>query len=307
MTFFVNNRLLPYSMRFLRLASFLLLLTSLASFVGDRPAYRLFSATGQPADYDQMLQELAQADMVLFGEQHNDALAHWLELQVAKDLLKLKKPGQLVLGMEMFERDVQPLVAQYAAGTLADTAFERQARPWPNYATDYRPLLQFARESHVPVIGTNAPRPFAKVVAQRSLTALDKLPATDRALLAPLPLKVDYDLPGYKNMAAMFGGDSKTHGGGAQNIIQAQALKDATMAHFIETGRQPGQTLLHLNGSYHSDHHDGILAYLRQYAPKLRVRTLSVVTQEQLQTLDKEQLNLADYVVVVPADASKTY
>ncbi|WP_236668929.1 ChaN family lipoprotein [Hymenobacter rubidus] len=294
-------------MRFLRLASFLLLLTSLASFVGDRPAYRLFSATGQPADYDQMLQELAQADMVLFGEQHNDALAHWLELQVAKDLLKLKKPGQLVLGMEMFERDVQPLVAQYAAGTLADTAFERQARPWPNYATDYRPLLQFARESHVPVIGTNAPRPFAKVVAQRSLTALDKLPATDRALLAPLPLKVDYDLPGYKNMAAMFGGDSKTHGGGAQNIIQAQALKDATMAHFIETGRQPGQTLLHLNGSYHSDHHDGILAYLRQYAPKLRVRTLSVVTQEQLQTLDKEQLNLADYVVVVPADASKTY
>ena len=296
-------------MRFLRLTSLFLLLASLSSFTlrGDRPAYRLFTATGQPADYDQMLAELVQADVVLFGEQHNDALAHWLELQVAKDLLKLKKPGQLVIGMEMFERDVQPLVARYAAGTLADTAFERQARPWPNYATDYRPLLQFARENHVPVIGTNAPRPFAKTVAQRSLTALEKLPATDRALLAPLPLKVDYDLPGYKNMAAMFGGGSQAHGGGAQNIIQAQALKDATMAHFIETSRQPGQTLLHINGSYHSDHHDGIVAWLRQYSPKLRVRTISVVTQEQLQTLEKEQLNVADFVVVVPADAGKTY
>ncbi|MBF9143410.1 ChaN family lipoprotein [Hymenobacter properus] len=294
-------------MRFLRRLSFFLLVIGLASFTGDRPAYRLFSATGQPADYDQMLQELTQADVVLFGEQHNDALAHWLELQVAKDLLKLKKPGQLVLGMEMFERDVQPLVSQYAAGTLADTAFERQARPWPNYATDYRPLLQLARENHLPVIGTNAPRPFAKVVAQRSLTALDKLPAVDRALLAPLPLKVDYELPGYKNMAAMFGGSGTAHGGGAQNIIQAQALKDATMAHFIQVSRQPGQTLLHFNGSYHSDHHDGIVAYLRQYAPKLRVKTLSVVTQEQLPTLDKEQVNIADFVVVVPADAPKTY
>jgi len=294
----MRNRFLP-----------LFILLPLLAFMpaGDRPAYRLFTATGAPADYDQMLAELAQADVVLFGEQHNDAIAHWLELQVAKDLHKSKKTGQLVLGMEMFERDVQPLVARYAAGTLPDTAFERQARPWPNYATDYRPLLQFARENKIPVVGTNVPRPYAQTVARGSLAALAKLPARDRALLAPLPLKVDYELPGYKNMAAMFGGDSQAHGGGAQNIIQAQALRDATMAHFIYTSRQPGQTLLHFNGSYHSDRHDGIAAYLRQYAPQLRVRTLSIVTQEQLQQLDKEQLNVADYVVVVPADAAKTY
>ena len=292
------------SFRFLLISC--LSLTTVA-FTGDRPAYRLFDATGQPADYDQMLAELAQADVVLFGEQHNDVLAHWLELQVTKDLQKIKKPGQLVLGMEMFERDVQPLVARYAAGALVDSAFERQARPWPNYATDYRPLLEFARDKKISVIGTNAPRQFVSSVARGSLKALDKLPAQDRSLLAPLPMKVDYDLPGYKNMAAMFGGDSKAHGGGAQNIIQAQALRDATMAHFIVGSRQEGQTLLHFNGSYHSDHHDGIGAYLRQYAPKLRVKTLSVVSQDQLQQLDKEQVNVADFVVVVPADAGKSY
>ncbi|MFD1466690.1 ChaN family lipoprotein [Hymenobacter caeli] len=290
------------------LALKLVCLLALCSFtLGDRPAYRLFTADNKAADYDQMVADLAQADVVLFGEQHNDPLAHWLELQVAKDLQRLKGPGKLVLGMEMFERDVQPLVAQYAAGTLPDSAFERQARPWPNYGTDYRPLLQFAQAHQIAVIGTNAPRPFAQTVARGSLAALDKLPAADRALLAPLPIKVDYELPGYKNMAAMFGGGSGPHGGGAQTVIQAQALKDATMAYFIRASRQPGQTLLHLNGSYHSDHHDGIVAYLRQGGPALKVRTLSVVTQAQLDRLDKDNLNVADYVVVVPEDMNKTY
>lgn len=285
------------------------LLLPLLAFVpaGDRPAYHLFTAQGAPADYDQMLTQLAQADVVLFGEQHNDPIAHWLELQVAKDLARLKDPGKLVLGLEMFERDVQPLVAGYAAGTVPDSAFERQSRPWPNYATDYRPLLQFARQAHLPVVGTNAPRRYAQQVARGSLAALDKLPAAEKSYLVPLPLKVDFNLPGYKNMAAMFGGDASAHGG-ARNVIEAQALKDATMAYAIRTSLGPGQTVLHLNGSYHSDHHDGIVAYLRALAKApLRIKTLSVVTQTQLQQLDKENTDLADYLIVVPADMTKTY
>ena len=287
----------------------LLWLLPLLSFtVADRPAYRLFTAQGQAADYDQMLTQLAQADVVLFGEQHNDPLAHWLELQVAKDLQRLKGPGKLVLGLEMFERDVQPLVAQYAAGTLPDTAFERQSRPWPNYATDYRPLLQFARQEHLAVVGTNAPRRYAQQVARGSLTALDALPASEKAYLAPLPLKIDFELPGYQKMAAMFGDAAAHGGGGGRTIIQAQALKDATMAYTIRRSLGPGQTLLHLNGAYHSDNHDGIVAYLRTNGkPPLRVQTLSVVTQSQLQQFDKANLNVADYIIVVPDDMTKTY
>ena len=287
----------------------LLWLLPLLSFtLADRPAYRLFTTQGQAADYDQMLAQLAQADVVLFGEQHNDPIAHWLELQVAKDLAQLKGPGKLVLGLEMFERDVQPLVAQYAAGTLPDTAFERQSRPWPNYPTDYRPLLQFARAAQIPLVATNAPRRYAQQVARGSLAALDKLPAAEKSYFAPLPLTVDFDLPGYKNMAAMFGDASAAHGGGARNVIQAQALKDATMAYSIRQSLSPGQTLLHLNGSYHSDHHDGIVAYLRTAKGRpLRVKTLSVVTQPQLQELAKENVDLADYLIVVPDDMTKTY
>jgi uncharacterized iron-regulated protein len=106
-------------------------------------------------------------------------------------------------------------------------------------------------------------------------------------------------------MAAMFG---DMHGGGGPNtIIQAQALKDATMAYSIGQSLKPGQTLLHLNGSYHSDHHDGIVAYLRQAKKPLRIKTLSVVTQADLAQLVKENVDLADYVIVVPADMTKTY
>ncbi|UOQ55200.1 ChaN family lipoprotein [Hymenobacter cellulosivorans] len=282
-----------------------LLLTLLSFRTADKPAYRLFTGGGKPADYDKMLKELAAADVVFFGEQHNDPIAHWLELQLAKDLLRLRQ-GQLVLGLEMFERDVQPLVDGYATGELDDKAFEEQSRPWPNYGTDYKPLLQLARQQKFRVVGTNVPRRYASQVAKGSLSALEALPAAEKAWLVPLPLTVDYTLPGYQNMAKMFGDDA-AHAAGVQNIIQAQALKDATMAHFLNQARPEGHLLLHINGSYHSDNHDGILAYLRQYNPKLKVKTISAVTQERLTKLEKEHEQQADFVVVVPQDMTKTY
>ncbi|GAB2958430.1 ChaN family lipoprotein [Hymenobacter coalescens] len=271
----------------------------------DLPAYRLFTAEGKPVDFDRMVKALAGADVVLFGEQHNDPMAHWLELQVLKELAR-RKAGQLVLGLEMFERDVQPLVEQYNVGELEAKAFEEQSRPWPNYATDYRPLLELARQQKLRVVGTNVPRRYAQQVARGGLAALEALPAAEKAWVAPLPITVDYELPGYQNMRRMFGSDV-AHAAGVQNIIQAQALKDATMAYFIRQNRQPGQLLLHVNGSYHSDNHDGIVWYLRQSEPQLRIRTISTVTQEQLGKLDKEHVQKADYVLVVPADMTKTY
>lgn len=283
----------------------LLVLMSFTLKADDKPAYRLFTAAGKATSYDKMLKELAAADVVFFGEQHNDPIAHWLELQLAKDLLRLKQ-GQLVLGLEMFERDVQPLVDQYTTGELDDKTFEEQSRPWPNYATDYKPLLQLARQQKFRVVGTNVPRRYASQVAKGSLAALEALPALEKAWMAPLPLTVDFELPGYKNMAKMFGGDA-AHAAGVQNIIQAQALKDATMAHFLHQARPEGHLLLHLNGAYHSDNHDGILAYQRQQNPKLKVLTISTVSQEQLGKLAKEHERKADFVLVVPQDMTKTY
>ncbi|MFD2786710.1 ChaN family lipoprotein [Hymenobacter rubripertinctus] len=289
----------------MRILLLLLLLLGSAAHGQDRPAYRLFTAAGQPVRYEAMLKTLAATDVVFFGEQHNDPIGHWLELQLTRDLLRLKQ-GRLVLGLEMFERDVQHLVDAYTTGELTDEAFEAQSRPWPNYATDYRPLLRLARQQKFRVVGTNVPRPYARQVAYYGPASLDTISAQAKTWLMPLPLRVDYNLPGYQKMAALMG--ESTHGNTSpQKMVAAQALKDATMAYYLNQARPPGHLLLHLNGSYHSDNHDGILAYLRQQNPQLKVLTISTVSQEQLAKLEQANQQKADFVLVVPTDMTRTY
>ncbi len=280
----------------------------------DRPAYRLFTSAGKPVAYGKMTKALAGADVVLFGEEHNNAIAHWLELQVARDLLRVKG-DKLVLGAEMFERDVQPVLAAYVSvcDSITEKDLTEKARPWPNYATDYRPLVELARANRLRFIGTNIPRPYAREVAQKGLDATINAgverTADQEQLLPPLPLRVDMQRPAYQKMRALFGSDEAHGGGGAgiDRMIAAQALKDATMAHFIATGRAPGELLLHFNGSFHSDDHSGICEYLLAEAPGTKLLTISTVSQDDLGKLEKENHGKADYILVVPADMTKTY
>ncbi|MBC7448434.1 MAG: ChaN family lipoprotein [Hymenobacteraceae bacterium] len=288
----------------------LLTLPSLAQRVADKPAYRLFTGDGKPVKYAKMTTALAGADVVLFGEAHNNPIAHWLELQVAQDLLKAKG-DKLVLAAEMFERDVQPVLAGYVAicDSITEKDLTERARPWPNYATDYRPLVELARAHHLRFIGTNTPRPLARQVAKDGPESLAALPEKEKSWLMPLPLIVDAQRPAYQKMRAMFGGDAGHGGGGAglDKMIAAQALKDATMAHFIAAARGAGETVLHFNGSFHSDDHSGICEYLLQAAPGTRLLTISTVSQEDLGKLSAENRGKADYILVVPADMTTTY
>ncbi len=288
----------------------LLALPSLAQKAGDKPAYRLFTGAGKAVKYEKLTKALAGADVVLFGEAHNNPIAHWLELQVAQDLLKAKGT-KLVLAAEMFERDVQPVLAGYVAvcDSITEKDLTDKTRPWPNYVTDYRPLVELARTNHLRFIGTNVPRPLARQVAKEGAASLANLPEKEKSWLMPLPLTVDGQRPAYQKMRAMFGGDAG-HGGGGEGLdrmIAAQALKDATMAHFIAAARGAGETVLHFNGSFHSDDHSGICEYLLQEAPGTRLLTISTVSQEDLGKLEQENRGKADYILVVPADMTTTY
>ncbi len=281
-----------------------------AQKAADKPAYRLFTSAGKPVPYGKMTKALMGADVVLFGESHNNPIAHWLELQVAQDLLAAKG-NRLVLGAEMFERDVQPILAGYVAvcDSVTEKTLTDQARLWPNYATDYRPLVELARTNRLRFIGTNAPRPLARIVAQSGPEKLAVLPDAEKAWLMPLPLAVDPQRPAYQKMRAMFGGDAAhgSPGPGLDNMIAAQALKDATMAHFIATGRGTTETFLHVNGSFHSDWHSGICEYLLQEAPTTKLLTISTVSQADLGKLSEENRGRADYILVVPEDMTTTY
>ncbi len=275
----------------------------------ERPAYQLFDEKGKRTSYQKLRRAAAKADVVLFGEFHNNTLVHWLQLQLLKDL-HADRPGQVRLGAEMLEADNQLLFDEYQQGLIAERHLEAEAKLWNNYPTDYKPLVQWATAQGVPVVATNVPRRYAALVARQGLAALDSLSENVRAHMAPLPLTVDYELPAYQKMQTMMGGHGEggAHGGAsARQMVAAQALKDATMAHFILRDHQPGQVVLHLNGSYHSDGFEGIGWYLQQARPDLNVLTISMVEQTDLSALDTAAVGIAHFVFALPDDMTKSY
>lgn len=277
------------------------------AFSTDKPAYQLFTQKGKETTYAQLLKEAQQADIVLFGELHNNPIAHWLELQLTKDLFTAKK-DRLILGAEMFEADNQLVLNEYIQGKIASRHLESEAKLWDNYSTDYKPLVDFALTHHLPFIATNIPRRYASLVARSGLPVLDSLSGEAKKWIAPLPIQVDLELPGYKQMMGMGGGGS-AHGGemNAGNIARAQAIKDATMAHFILQHWQSGKVFLHFNGSYHSDRFEGIVWYLKQYRPALTIVTISSTEQPDIQILADKSRDLANYIIAIPSDMTKTY
>ena len=180
----------------------LLLSVLLFAFRSDKPAYQLYTPSLKTTTYAKLLRQAVDADVVLFGELHNNPICHWLELQLTKDLQTQKK-GNLVLGAEMFETDNQQALSRYVQGQTTAKELAAQARLWQNYDTDYKPITDFAREQHIPFIATNVPRQYARLVSRQGLLALDTVSAEAKRQMAPLPLTVDLTLPGYKAMMAM--------------------------------------------------------------------------------------------------------
>ncbi|WP_234735207.1 ChaN family lipoprotein [Tellurirhabdus bombi] len=290
----------------------LLLVCCCCAFVTDKPAYLLYNQKLKPTSYQKLLKEASGADIVFFGELHNNPICHWLELQMAKDLHSAKKQN-LIYGAEMFETDNQAALDDYLSGKSDAGQFKKDARLWNNYNTDYKPIVEFAKRERIPFIATNIPRRYASAVARKGLASLDTLSATDKAFIAPLPLTVNLELPGYKAMLDMM----KDHGGTgptgtnssetAANFARAQAIKDATMADRILKAWTPGKTLLHFNGDYHSKNFEGIVWYLKQKNPALKIVTLSSIELVDITKPDKSNENLADFILSIPADMTKTY
>jgi uncharacterized iron-regulated protein len=264
----------------------------------QKPAYILYNSKGKKISYSRMLQTVSEKDILLFGEYHNNAIAHWLQFEVTNDLQKLRA---LVLGAEMFEQDNQEVLTQFVQGKISAKQLDSSARLWKNYPTDYAPLVQIAKANQLEFAATNIPRKFASLVAKGGFEALDTLSTLQKTWMAPLPVLYDSTLPGYKNMIAMMGG----HGG--SNLPKAQAIKDATMAHFILQYYRPGSLFIHYNGSYHSDFFEGIGWYLQQKRPDLKRVTITTVSQKDIHHLEKEHLGRADFIICVDEDMTNTY
>jgi uncharacterized iron-regulated protein len=276
-------------------SSFFLLISLIAQ---DKPAYVLYNSKGKKVAYHKMINILSDHDIVLIGESHNNPISHWMELEITKDC---KEKRNLVLGAEMFEQDNQLALDNYLQGKISNKGLDSSARLWKNYSTDYAPIVNFAKANQIPFAASNVPRRYAAMVAKGGFEALDTLSEIEKKWIAPLPIPFDPELPGYKNMMTMMAGH------GSINMPKAQAIKDATMAYFILKYFTGGSLFIHYNGSYHSENHDGIVWYLHQRRPDLKIITVTTVSQKEVKHLLVENKNKADFIICVDEEMTTTY
>jgi uncharacterized iron-regulated protein len=284
-----------------------ILIIQLQAFSQDKPAYKIFTGEGKKADYEDILKEATKSDVVFFGELHDNPIAHWLELEITKSLFAARGKD-LTLSAEMFETDNQILIDEYFAGIIKESSFEAEIRLWKNYSTDYKPLLNFAKENGLKFVASNIPRRYAAVVASGGFEALQNIYPEELKYIVPLPIEYDPELACYKEMLSMgssIGGQMS--GKVSENLPKAQAIKDATMAKSIVNNWQKGQIVIHYNGSYHSDKHMGILWYLNKYNPSIKSITISAVLQDDIEKISDENKGLADFVIVIPSSMTRTY
>jgi uncharacterized iron-regulated protein len=263
---------------------------------------------GAFADFEVMLADIAGADVVFVGEQHDDPNTHRLETAILQGLLRRGRAA--TVSLEMFERDVQSTLDAHLAGRLDEAAFLAAARPWPRYATDYKPLVELASANRWPVIAANVPRKYASMVAKTGLTALESLPPADRVHVAKdiqCPLDAYFDrfvetmnshpMPGSEKMP------EAERRATSERYYFAQCVKDETMAESIASAIEGNSSrqgpVVHFTGAFHSDFGAGVVERVRRRLPSKRVVVISVLPVDNLDTLapQGDDLKRADFLV----------
>ncbi len=283
----------------------LLLLTIIMSNIimaQDKPAYILYNNKGKKVKFSKMVKDLAKSDMIFFGEYHTNPISHWLELELAKSLHEIKGDS-LYLGAEMFENGNQLVLNEYLAGFYPEKKMLPEiTQLWKNYKTDYRPLVEFAKENNLRFIATNIPRRYASMIYKHGMEALDMLSPEARAMIGPLDKY--YDATVYEDMKANMGGHIPPT---MDNIQLAQASKDATMAMFSVNSFTPGNLLLHIDGSYHSNNYRGIVWWVNKIKPGLDIKTITTLTMSEWnEKSKKERKSIANYIIVVADNMTQT-
>ena len=262
--------------------------------------------------FQQLVDAAAKADVVFFGEQHDDPATHSAEAAVLAAIAAQR--GSATLTLEMFERDVQPLLDQYLAGTISEKNFLDGSRPWERYTTDYRPMVELARVHGWPVIAGNVPRRIASAVSRRGLAVLDTMAKVERAYAA-----ADNQCPKgdayYTKFAQTMTGHSA--GGGPPTaadasamarmtdlFYEAQCVKDETMAESIANAlaKWPGQIVYQVDGAFHSDGGLGTASRVKRRVPTVKTVVLTGVPVPDLAKADpKGHAEKADYLLFTRA------
>lgn len=289
----------------IKLTGLLIILFVGFTLAQNKPAYQLFKNDGEVENYEKMINDLAKSDMVFFGEYHSNPISHWMQLEMSKSFFKIRK-NELFFGAEMFENGNQLVLNEYLNGFYPEKKMIPEiTQMWSNYKTDYKPLVNFAKENNLRFIATNIPRRYAAMINKMGMDALKELSPEALLMIGPdLETYFDPTIKAYAEMADHMGEHVPPN---MLNIQTAQAAKDATMAHFSLKYFNPGDFLFHFEGSYHSNYAQGIIWWINKIRPGFTIKSIATVTQsEWYEMTDEEKATIANYIIVVADNMTQT-
>jgi len=281
--------------------------------------YRIYSVKlGKEVPLDSIINDMKGYDVLFYGEEHNDSVTHYLERTVFEKLYE-KFAEKTTLSMEMFDRDVQPVMNEYLGDYIREKNFKKDARVWSNYH-DYRPMIELAKEKKLDVVCANAPSRYTNLAGRKGQSALLPLSAESKKFFAPLP----YDTAKgkyYEKLQEMSGHDptgksdtaKKTapiNPMGSFDLVVAQSLWDATMAYSISEYRKknPTKKIMQVNGRFHSDEGFAVAGQLKKYSPKTKILIISTGPDDSFPNVDWSKLKgNGDYIIVTDPKVPKTF
>lgn len=262
--------------------------------------FSVFDGKGNPTTIEEIVKSAGKSDVIFLGEQHDDAVAHYLQFEIFKKVVEsYAKDRKIALSLEMFERDTQLVLDEYLRNLITEKKFLDDSRPWGNYKTDYRPLVELAKQNNFPVIAANAPRRYVNMVSRNGRDSLNNLSPTAKSWLAPLPYNKASDAYSAKFKALMGGSGEASMG--LNNILDSQSLWDATMANSISEflKKEKNALIVHLNGSFHTENRLGTVEHLQKYHPNAKITVVTMRYEENFKTFDKtKHTDTGDFVIL---------
>jgi uncharacterized iron-regulated protein len=261
------------------------------------------SKTSQVMDFEGLLAQCAQARVVILGENHDDPNTHLAELAMLQGLFRQK--GDVILSMEMFERDTQEVLSKYVAGEVTESDLMAWGHPWPNYETDYKPLIEFAKEHKLAVVAANIPRPLAKRVSSEgyanTVFSDEEKPWVAESFDAPHDAYWDSwkALMTMPQMMGMGGMTEET----IELFYQAQVIKDETMAESIARAseKSPDATVFHVTGAGHVADYLGTYPRVLRRLPGIDEISIIIIPVDDLLAPVPDDVSKADYYILVQA------
>ena len=291
--------------KILSVLAFVLIMMTTVFSQANPEHYRIYDAEGNPATFEDIVKAIEKTDVVFLGELHDDTVGHALQMQIFKAVFdKYAKERRVTLSLEMFERDVQVVVDEYLKGYISEQHFTAAGRAWGNYKTDYRPLVEFAKENKLDVVAANAPRRYVNMVSRLGRDSLNQLSPDAKRWLAPLPFGEASDAYA-KKFNALMGGMTDSISPNQHNpMLASQTLWDATMAFSVSEylKQHKNALIVNLNGGFHTENRLGTVEQLFKYNPKARALVVTIRYENDFQSFNKEKhTDLGDFVILTDA------